>query len=92
MEWHHQVSVPVVWAFEGFIRGNIGLDSRSVQQVDCILNLWGKLIPQLNREVDIRGAKGAYESDLDCLDGVLRGVNAVIVWLHKLEGTSCGLR
>ncbi len=50
------------------------------------MNLWGKFIPQLYGEVNICGAEGAYESVLECLNGVLRGINSVIARLHKLEG------
>ncbi len=50
------------------------------------MNLWGEFISQLYGEVKIRGAKGAYESVLECLDGLLCGINVVIVGLHKLEG------
>ncbi len=37
-------------------------------------------------EANICGVKGAYESVLEFLDGVLHGFKAVIVWPHKLEG------
>ncbi len=47
--------------------------------------LWRKFVPKLDGEVDIRGAKGAKEVVLECLDGLFCGVDAVVMWFDELE-------
>ncbi len=77
--------VPVVWALEGFIHRHVSVDAQSAQEVDGILNLGCKFIPQLDGEVYICGAKGANELVLECLDGAFCHVDAVVVWLDELK-------
>jgi hypothetical protein len=48
------------------------------------LYLRGKLVPQLNGELTICGAKGANELVFEGLDGSFWGVYPVIVWLNQL--------
>ncbi len=53
----HWVAIPVVRALKGFVSGVIWIDSRSPEQVDGILNLRGKFVPKLDREVGVGRAK-----------------------------------
>jgi hypothetical protein len=77
----HWVAIPVVRALEGFVSGVIWIDSRSPEQVDGILNLRGKFVPKLDREVGVGRAKRADEAILEGLDGLFGSVNVMIVWL-----------
>ena len=47
--------------------------------------LCSKYVPKLDGEVDIRGAKGAKEAVLECLDGSFCSVDVVVMWVNKLE-------
>jgi hypothetical protein len=55
------------------------------EEVDAILHLRGKFVPQLNRELAICGAKGTNESVFEGLDSLLCCVNLVVVGLNQLE-------
>ncbi len=79
------MTVPVIQALKGFIRRHVWLDAQSAQEVDGILNLGHKFIPQLDGEVYICGAKGANEPVLESLDGVFCRIDSVVVQLNKLK-------
>ncbi len=81
----HWVAIPVVRTLEGFVSGVIWIDSPSPEQVDGILNLRGKFVPKLDREVGVGRAERTNEAVLEGLDGSFGSINAMIVWLDKLE-------
>jgi hypothetical protein len=81
----HWVAIPVVRAIKGFVSGVIWIDSQLLEQVDGILNLRGKFVPKLDQEVGVGRAERADEAILEGLDGLFGSVNAMIVWLDKLE-------
>jgi hypothetical protein len=67
--------IEIVRSFKHFIHQLV------LCNVDAILHLRGKLVPQLNGELAICGAEGANESIFEGLDHSLHGVNPVVVGL-----------
>ncbi len=47
-------------------------------------NLWGKLIPQLERKFAIGGSKCTNEVCLERLNGALGGINMMVVGFNQL--------
>ncbi len=55
------------------------------KEVDAILHLGCKFIPQLDGELAVGCPKCANESFFECLDGSLCGVDPVVVQFDQLE-------
>ena len=79
------VGVPVVFVpVEGVVGGLGGVDARGAQQVEGDGGLLGHLIPQLEGPVVVGAAQATDEVVFKCLDGALRGVDAVVRRLDEL--------
>jgi hypothetical protein len=49
----HWVSVPIVWAFKHLVGGLVGMQAGAPMEIYRVLDLGGKLVPQLDWEVGI---------------------------------------
>jgi hypothetical protein len=47
--------------------------------------LWCQFVPQLKWELTVRGGQGSKKSILERLDCLLCRVDAVVMWLYKLQ-------
>ena len=47
--------------------------------------LWRNFVPKLDWKINIRGAKGAYESIFERLNGTFGGIDAVVTRFDELE-------
>jgi hypothetical protein len=81
----HWVSIPFLWPFEGFVCGAVGVYAQSSEEIDGVLDLRSKFIPQLDGKIAVGHAKRADESIFECLNCPLSGVDAMIMGLDELE-------
>ncbi len=56
-----------------------------MHQIQVILDLWCKLIPQLEEEINVGSGKGGNEHVLESLDGLFCTVDLMIVGFDKLQ-------
>jgi hypothetical protein len=77
--------IPVVQPLEELVCQFDLVDSRTLKEVNGVLHLRCKLVPQLDGKVHIGGAKGSNESIFECLDCPFSGVNMVIARFDELE-------
>jgi hypothetical protein len=82
---HHWVSNTIVRPFEGFVRGMVGVYAQSVEEIDRVLDLRSKFIPQLDGKISVGCAKRADESIFERLNCPFSGVGAMIMGLIELE-------
>ncbi len=59
--------------------------ARSAEEIDRVLDLWSKFIPQLDGKIGVGCAKHANESIFEHLNCPLSGVDTMIMGLDKLE-------
>jgi hypothetical protein len=81
----HWVLIPIVWPFEGFGCGAVGVYARLVEEIDGVLDLRSKFIPQLDGKIGVGHAERAAESVFECLNCPFSGIDAMIMGLNKLE-------
>ncbi len=53
----HWVSIPIVRPFEGFVFGVVGVYAQSAEEIDGVLDLQSKFIPQLDGKIGVGCAK-----------------------------------
>ncbi len=58
----HWVLIPIVRPFEDFVRGVVGVYAQLAEDIDGVLDLRSKFIPQLDEEIGVAHAKHADES------------------------------
>ncbi len=80
------VSILVVWSFEYIVSWFVWVDQGALDKINCILYLQSLLVPKLNGEIYICGAKeGAKELILKHLDGLFSSIDAMIAGFNKLQ-------
>ncbi len=81
----HWVSIPFVRPFKGFVCGAVGVYAQLAEEIDGVLDLRSKFIPQLDGKIAIGRAKRTDELIFECLHCPLSGVDTMIMGLNELE-------
>ena len=69
---------------------DVGVESGAAEEVACYLGLLCEMVPKLEWKIDVGGAESADEVVLECLDGSLCSVHAMIVGFDELDCTVAG--
>ena len=79
------VLIPIVRPFEGFVCRAVGVYAQSTEEIDGVLDLQSKFIPQLDGKIAVGHAKRADESIFECLNCPFSSVDVMIMGLNELE-------
>jgi hypothetical protein len=69
---------------------DVGVEPGAAEEVASYFRLERKMVPQLEREVDVSGTQSTDEVIFESLDGSFCSIDAMIVGFDELDGTVAG--
>jgi hypothetical protein len=83
--WGQGITVPIIRFVKYLVRRFGWVDAQSPQHVEGVLDLWGKLIPQLKGGITIGCCQGSNEWRFEGLNGPFGGVNTMVMGFDNLQ-------